>query len=158
MTATHPSVADARPDLTIPDLTDSTQGCHALQLIVAQLNEALTAAWGCPSRIWRGDPIVSLADNYDRLGYPPDAITRDRRYTRYVDADHVLRSHTSALVPGALRHLAAEVGSNRLVIGTDHPIPWHPNPVDHIMNTSGFTDEERIAMLGGTAGKLLGIQ
>jgi phenylalanyl-tRNA synthetase alpha chain len=108
MTATHPSVSDARPDLTIRDLTDPAQGCHALQLIVAQLNEALTAAWGCPSRIWRGSPIVSLADNYDRLGYPPDAITRDRRYTRYVDADHVLRSHTSALVPGALRHLAAQ--------------------------------------------------
>ncbi|HSQ02846.1 MAG TPA: amidohydrolase family protein, partial [Burkholderiales bacterium] len=56
-----------------------------------------------------------------------------------------------------LRHLAAEVGSSQLVIGTDHPIPWHENPVDHIMNTPGFTDEERIAMLGATAAKLLGI-
>jgi phenylalanyl-tRNA synthetase alpha chain len=111
MTATRPSVADPRPDLTTRDLTDQAQGCHALQLIVAQLNETLTAAWGCPSRIWRSDPIVSLADNYDRLGYPPDAITRDRRYTRYVDADHVLRSHTSALVPGALRHLAAQAAA-----------------------------------------------
>jgi phenylalanyl-tRNA synthetase alpha chain len=111
MTATRPSVADPRPDLTTRDLTDQAQGCHALQLIVAQLNEALTAAWGCPSRIWRSDPIVSLADNYDRLGYPPDAITRDRRYTRYVGADHVLRSHTSALVPGALRHLAAQAAA-----------------------------------------------
>jgi aminocarboxymuconate-semialdehyde decarboxylase len=58
----------------------------------------------------------------------------------------------------ALRHLAAEVGTNRLVIGTDHPIPWNPNPVDHIMNTPGFTDEERIAILGGTAAKLLRIE
>lgn len=57
----------------------------------------------------------------------------------------------------ALRHLAAEVGSSQLMIGTDHPIPWNPNPVDHIMNTPGFTDEERIAMLGGTAAKLLNI-
>jgi phenylalanyl-tRNA synthetase alpha chain len=111
MTATHPSVADAPPDLTIRDLTDPAQGCHALQLIVAQLNEALTGAWGCPSRIWRSDPVVSLADNYDRLGYPPDAITRERRYTRYVDADHVLRSHTSALVPGALRQLAVQASA-----------------------------------------------
>lgn len=55
----------------------------------------------------------------------------------------------------ALRHLAAEVGSNRLVIGTDHPIPWNENPVDHIMNAPDFTDEEKIAMLGGTAAKLL---
>jgi aminocarboxymuconate-semialdehyde decarboxylase len=57
----------------------------------------------------------------------------------------------------ALRHLAAEVGTSQLVIGTDHPIPWNPNPIDHIMNTPGFTDEERIAMLGETAAKLLKI-
>jgi aminocarboxymuconate-semialdehyde decarboxylase len=57
-----------------------------------------------------------------------------------------------------LRHLAAEVGSDRLVIGTDHPIPWHEDPVSHIMNAPGFSDDERIAMLGGTAAKLLGIK
>ena len=55
----------------------------------------------------------------------------------------------------ALRHLAAEVGVSQLMIGTDHPIPWNPNPVDHVMNAEGFTDEERIAMLGGNAAKLL---
>lgn len=58
----------------------------------------------------------------------------------------------------ALRHLAAEVGASQLVIGTDHPIPWQDKAVDHILNTPGFTDEERIAMLGGTAAKLLGIE
>ena len=58
----------------------------------------------------------------------------------------------------ALRHLAAEVGSNRIVIGTDHPIPWQAGSVDHILNAPGFTDDERIAMLGGTAAKLLGIE
>jgi aminocarboxymuconate-semialdehyde decarboxylase len=65
---------------------------------------------------------------------------------------------TLVFTPEALRHLAAEVGSSQLMIGTDHPIPWNPNPVDHIMNTPGFTDEERIAMLGGTAAKLLDIR
>jgi aminocarboxymuconate-semialdehyde decarboxylase len=64
---------------------------------------------------------------------------------------------TLVFTPEMLRHLAAEVGSDRLVVGTDHPIPWHPNPVDHILNTPGFTDEELIAMLGGTAAKLLKI-
>ena len=58
----------------------------------------------------------------------------------------------------ALRHLAAEVGTSQLVIGTDHPIPWNPNPIDHVLNTPGFSDEERIAMLGGTAAKLLNIE
>jgi aminocarboxymuconate-semialdehyde decarboxylase len=57
----------------------------------------------------------------------------------------------------ALRHLAAEVGTSQLVVGTDHPIPWHPNPIDHIMNTPGFTDDERMDMLGRTAARLLRI-
>lgn len=65
---------------------------------------------------------------------------------------------TLVFTPEALRHLAAEVGTSQLVIGTDHPIPWNPNPIDHIMNTPGFSDEERIAMLSGTAAKLLGIK
>jgi len=57
----------------------------------------------------------------------------------------------------ALRHLAAEVGASQLVIGTDHPIPWQSQSVDHILNTPGFSDDERRAMLGETAAKLLGI-
>jgi aminocarboxymuconate-semialdehyde decarboxylase len=58
----------------------------------------------------------------------------------------------------ALRHLAAEVGSSQLVIGTDHPIPWQDKAVDHILNVPGFSDEERRAMLGETAATLLGIK
>ena len=57
----------------------------------------------------------------------------------------------------ALRHLAAEVGSNRLVIGTDHPIPWQDKAIDHILKAPGFSDRERRAMLSETAAKLLGI-
>jgi aminocarboxymuconate-semialdehyde decarboxylase len=58
----------------------------------------------------------------------------------------------------ALRHLAADVGSNRLVIGTDHPIPWQDKAIDHILKAPGFSDRERRAMLGETAAKLLGIK
>ena len=65
---------------------------------------------------------------------------------------------TLVFTPEALRHLAAEVGSSQLVIGTDHPIPWQDKAVDHILNTPGFTDDERRAMLGETAAKLLGIK
>ena len=58
----------------------------------------------------------------------------------------------------ALRHLAAEVGPDRLVIGTDHPIPWQSKSVDHILKAPGFSDRERRAMLGETAARLLGIK
>src|SRR6266567_2048041 len=58
----------------------------------------------------------------------------------------------------ALRHLAAEVGVNRLVVGTDHPIPWQDKSIDHILKAPGFSNAERRAMLGETAAKLLGIK
>jgi aminocarboxymuconate-semialdehyde decarboxylase len=43
-------------------------------------------------------------------------------------------------------------------MGTDYPYPWTRTSVDHILNTPGFSDEERVAMLGGTAARLLGIE
>ena len=57
----------------------------------------------------------------------------------------------------ALRHLVAETGSAQIVMGTDYPFPWTRTSVDHILDTPGFTDAERAAMLGETAAKLLGI-
>jgi aminocarboxymuconate-semialdehyde decarboxylase len=59
--------------------------------------------------------------------------------------------------PEALRHLAAEMGSSQIVMGTDYPYPWTSTAVDHILNTPGLSDAERVAMLGGTATKVLGI-
>ena len=58
----------------------------------------------------------------------------------------------------ALRHLAAEVGASQIVMGTDHPIPWQAAAVDHILNTTSLSDDERVAILGATAAKLLGIK
>ena len=59
--------------------------------------------------------------------------------------------------PEGLRHLIAEVGVSQIVIGTDYPFPWTTTEVDDILNFPGLNDAERIAMLGGTAAKLLGI-
>jgi uncharacterized Rossmann fold enzyme len=44
-----------------------------------------------------------------------------------------------------------------LMLGTDHPYPWQPASVDHILQAEGFTDDDRTAMLGTTAARLLGI-
>jgi aminocarboxymuconate-semialdehyde decarboxylase len=60
--------------------------------------------------------------------------------------------------PEALRHLAAETGPGQIVMGTDYPFPWTSTSVDHILKTPGFSADQRVAMLGGTAMKLLGIK
>jgi len=59
--------------------------------------------------------------------------------------------------PEALRHLAAEAGPGQIVMGTDYPFPWTHTSVDHILNTPGLSDADKIAMLGGTAMQLLKI-
>ena len=56
----------------------------------------------------RGNPIVSVADNYDRLLFPYDNAGRSSTYTRYVDEEHVLRTHTSASVPETFRDFYKE--------------------------------------------------
>jgi aminocarboxymuconate-semialdehyde decarboxylase len=59
--------------------------------------------------------------------------------------------------PEALRHLIAETGPDKIMIGTDYPFGWTSTEVDLVLNTPGLTDDERIAILGGTAARLLGI-
>lgn len=93
-------------DLGIRDLSDPSEGPHAIQLLVGRAVDALTQAWPCEVRWCPGPKSVPIADNYDRLGFGPETITRDARYTRYVDGQHMLRSHSSAMIPSALRHLA----------------------------------------------------
>jgi aminocarboxymuconate-semialdehyde decarboxylase len=57
----------------------------------------------------------------------------------------------------AIRHLAAQVGASQIVMGSDYPYPWQPHPVDHILGCKSLTQKEKVAILGGTAARLLGI-
>ncbi|WP_163997149.1 hypothetical protein [Pyxidicoccus caerfyrddinensis] len=101
------SAEELRRALSVRDLTDPTTGPHAMQQLVSAALEALRSAWGCEVRIHRQSPVVSIADNYDRLHYPPGGAARDARYSRYVCDTALLRSQTSAMIPGLLRHVAS---------------------------------------------------
>ncbi len=103
--------------LSLRDLTDPAQGPHAIQLVVDSIRTALGTAWPY-TELWtrRDHPLVTLADNYDNLGYAADAVTREARYTRYSSENEVLRSHTSAMIPPALRELAASASSDVLMV------------------------------------------
>jgi aminocarboxymuconate-semialdehyde decarboxylase len=62
--------------------------------------------------------------------------------------------------PEALRYLASRVGADKIMLGTDYPFPWAKAgaTVDVILNTPGLSDDDKRAMLSGTAAKLLGIE
>ncbi|MFF5296010.1 PheS-related mystery ligase SrmL [Paractinoplanes globisporus] len=103
---THLSPDALARELAITDLTEPAQAPHAMPRLVSSILRAATARWPMACLlVHRGERVVSVSDNYDRLGYAPSAKARDARYTRYVDADQMLRSQTSALIPGALRLL-----------------------------------------------------
>ena len=106
--STYLTTAQLDRDLSLRDLTDSSDGPHAIQQLLAISVDALTNAWRIPARQCRGTRVVTTADNYDNLNFTPDAASRDARYTRYVDADRMLRSHSTAMIPPALRALAAD--------------------------------------------------
>ncbi len=116
--------AQLQATLGVRDLSDPREGPHAIQILIDRAVEALARAWSCKVRWCRGPKIVPVADNYDRLGYAADydrlgyaadAITREARYTRYASSEQMLRSHSSAMVPPALRQLARDqLGQDQL--------------------------------------------
>jgi phenylalanyl-tRNA synthetase alpha chain len=84
--------------LALRDLTDPAGGPHALQLLLDEMTSGLQRLWHVEASTHRLSPLVATADNYDRLGYSADDVTRDSRYSRHVSptvmlAQPYLRGH-----------------------------------------------------------------
>lgn len=170
MSANHPTTLspdELRAALAVRDLADPAQGPHAVQLIVDELRTALAAAWPT-AEVWirRDHPVVPLADNYDNLGYAAGAVTREARYTRYVRPGEVLRSHTSAMVPPALRELAAGTGDDVLLVCAGicyrrDSVDWQHTGTPHqldlwrISRTAQLGEPELEAMIARVVGTVL---
>ncbi len=107
---TYLSLSQLNDGLTLRDLSDPASGPHAMQLLLADVVSGLERLWGVPARTHRLNPLVATADNYDRLGYSPDDVTRDSRYSRHVSPTVMLRSHMSAGIPAVLDSLRGELG------------------------------------------------
>jgi phenylalanyl-tRNA synthetase alpha chain len=104
------SLPELNSALAVRDLSDPADGPHAVQLLLAEVVAALERLWDIPAATHRHSPLVATADNYDRLGYSADDITRDSRYSRHVSPTVMLRSHASAGVPALLDTLRGELG------------------------------------------------
>ncbi|AOW12053.1 amidohydrolase [Hydrogenophaga crassostreae] len=59
--------------------------------------------------------------------------------------------------PMALRHLIERVGASQVVVGTDYPFDMGHYDIHSLVDaTTGLSDEERAAILGGNAAALIG--
>jgi len=159
-------MTDLARALDLRDLTDPTAGPHAMQRVVAAIEDTLSAAWGIP--VWRdpGPRVVSVTDNYDRLRYDREAATRDGRYSRYVGPDRMLRSHTTARIPALLDRLAAGPAGpidvllsvpgicyRRDTIGPDHVGEPHQLDLWRIrLGGPPLVDDDLVAMIGLVVG------
>jgi aminocarboxymuconate-semialdehyde decarboxylase len=76
---------------------------------------------------------------------------RPSEYLRQLYFDTVI------FTPEALRHLAAQVGTSQIMLGSDSPFPWELNPVGHIFASTSLSDDEKADILGRTAAKLFNI-
>jgi len=103
-----------------------------------------------------GGYLASYADRSDHicLTFPERcaAVPLKKKPTEYL---RQLYYDTLVFSPEALRHLAAQVGTSQLMLGTDDPFGWTSTAVEHVFDTPGLSDAERAAMLGDTAAKLL---
>ena len=106
-----------KASLAIPDLTDPRNGIHAINIIIEKIVTAMKK--GNPDSSIeeiRGDPRVSIKDNFDDLLFPKDNAGRSSRYTRYVSEDTVLRTHMSSAAPSWLRKRSADRAQDTIAI------------------------------------------
>jgi aminocarboxymuconate-semialdehyde decarboxylase len=102
-------------------------------------------------------------------GYLPTSIGRSNHawavrpeaaaHTRTKPAEHLKRIWFDSIVYDAvaLRHLVDRVGTSQIVIGTDYPFDMGHYDVHALVDdTPGLTEEQRAAILGGNAARLIG--
>jgi aminocarboxymuconate-semialdehyde decarboxylase len=106
-----------------------------------------------------GGYLPSYADRSDHAclvgpaGCNPN-ITLKKKPTEYL---RQLYFDSLVFSPEAIRHLAAQVGPDQIVLGSDYPYPWQLHPVDHIFACDSLNDQQKAAVLGETAARLLKI-
>ena len=102
----HVTPTSSRRALALRDLTDPAVGARRSTASSYPFRGGVVGpdrpavARDCSSR------IVTVAENYDRLRFDADAVTGDRRYSRYLDTERMLRlAPDRARIPALLtRH------------------------------------------------------
>lgn len=101
-------------DLTLP--TKDGQERNIVGRVYDQVIQKLNEHNFPDIRVIRANPIVEAKDNFDKLLFSPGNPGRSSTYTRYTDENHVLRTHTSALIPSTFEKLEKEIDRSTFVL------------------------------------------
>ena len=103
--------------LAVLDLTDPQNGIHAINIVVNKVREGLKKTYpGIPVEEVRVSPEITIKENFDDLLFPIDNAGRSSRYTRYVNDNTVLRTHTSAAIPDWLKQATQNEINDTIVV------------------------------------------
>lgn len=102
--------------LAITDLTTDSQN-HAIKILLDDLVQKFNQIGGNFNvEILRKSPISNVANNFDRLLFPPENLGRSSIYTRYIDEKRLLRTHTSAMIPESLDELSKQKFDDKILV------------------------------------------
>ena len=97
-------------DLTLP--TKNMEERNIIGKVYDEVVKKLTEHNFPNITVVRGDPNVLAWDNFDSLLFTSGNPGRSSTYTRYTDEDHVLQTHTSALIPQTFKKIATDMSDN----------------------------------------------
>ena len=103
-------LAEETIDTTLPSKKIARGGLHPLNTIIADIEEFFI---GMGYRIAEGTEVESDHYNFELLNLPPNHPARDMQDSFYIDAHHLLRTHTSPIQVRTLE--AAEGGPIKIL-------------------------------------------
>jgi len=107
-----------------------------------------------------GGYLPSYADRSDHACFVNPSGCDPNIQLKKKPTEYLKQLYFDALVfsPEAIRHLAAQVGTSQMMLGSDHPYPWEQHPVDSIFAATSLSQADQAAILGGNAERVLRIK
>ncbi len=126
------ALASERVDVTLPGNRFAEGHVHPL---TAVLNEAIGILVGLGFSVYEGPHIEDEQHNFTALNIPADHPARDMHDTFFVDAEHVLRTHTSPVQIRVMENLEPPIAA--IVPG-----PVYRHEVETVKNSAMFHQVE----------------